>query len=125
MHNNNIYIMPRFHQTVLPLEKMMPIWFKLSIMFALVTFIESLIHVGNMKDQNINKWVNTSMSYDNWTNTAVCDTSKISKVIHEYPQLAEATFFSMIYLMLGCLRSAVNIIIPYYFTTFVISMYTA
>ena len=117
--------MPRFHQTVLPLEKMMKIWFQLSVLFGIVSFIETIMNMPSLEEQPTNKWVNMTQAYQNWTNTAVCDSSTLSKFMHEYPQVGEILVVSTAYFMIGSLRSISNIILPYYFTTYVISLYAS
>ena len=38
--------MSRFHQTVLPLEKMLKIWVKLNVVFAIVSFVETFVEMS-------------------------------------------------------------------------------
>ena len=116
------YNMPRFHQTVLPLEKMFKIWFKLSIIFAIVSFVETLIEMPALQEQHF-KLYNSTLAYKNWSNTATCQATVTSQLMHEYPYLAEVMIISSAYFLLGSLRAMTNVILPYYFTTFVISLY--
>ena len=116
--------MPRFHQTVLPLDKMISIWFRLSILFGIVSFVETLIEIPQHEEHHYNK-MNMTLAYKNWTNTATCKSGIASQFIHENPYLAEVMILSSAYFLLGSLRAITSIILPYYFTTFVISMYAS
>lgn len=118
-----LYNMPRFHQTVLPLEKMFKIWFKLSIVFAIVSFVETLIQLPALQEQHFNTLYNSTLAYKNWSNTATCQATVTSQLMHENPYLAEIMIISSAYFLLGSLRAMTNVILPYYFTTFVISLY--
>ena len=96
--------MPRFHQTVLPLEKMMKVWVKLSVAFSIVTFVETLV-------------------YKNCADTETCEASAISKILRDDLSMAEIMIISTLYYLFGAFRAMVTIILPYYFTTYVISLY--
>lgn len=117
--------MPRFHQTVLPLDKMISIWFRLSILFGIVSFVETLMEMPQHEEQHYNKMMNMTLAYKNWTNTATCKSGIASQFIHENPYLAEVMILSSAYFLLGSLRALSNIILPYYFTTCIIGLYSS
>ena len=117
--------MPRFHQTVLPLEKMLKIWIKLSMVFAIVSFVETLVEMPALRERHFSTIYNTTLAYKNWTDTATCEASAVSKLMHENPYVAEVMMISTVYFLLGSLRAMTNVILPYYFTTYVISLYAS
>lgn len=98
------HTMPRFYQTVLPLEKMLNVWVKLSVAFSIVSFVETLV-------------------YKNCTDTDTCEVSAISNILQDNLSVAEVMIISALYYLFGAFRAMVTIILPYYFTTYVISLY--
>ena len=127
LHNKLTYknTMPRFHQTVAPIEMMMTIWFKLSIGFGIITFFEMLLQAPDVEQRGYQGWANMTEAYKNWTDHAVCQASPVSQFVHEYPELSEVMITTVALFILGALRAGVHIILPYYLTTTVIAVWTS
>jgi hypothetical protein len=108
---------------VLPLEKMIKIWVKLSVIFAIVGFVKTLIDMPTLQEKHSSTIYNMVFAYKKWTNTASCDASVASRLIHENPYVVEFMIISIVYFLIGSLRAMVTIILPYYFTTYVVGLY--
>ena len=114
--------MPRFHQTVLPLEKMMKVWVKLSVAFAIVTFVETLVEIPELQERYFSDIYDAVLVYKNSSYTASDEVSTISKLMQNHPYVVELIMLFTMYYR-SAVRSMVTIILPYYFTTYIIGLY--
>ena len=124
LHTYKNTLMPRFNQTVAPIGLMMTIWFKISIGYGIVTFLEMLLQTPDVEEKGYQGWSNMTEAYKKWTDHAVCDASPVSQFIHEYPELSEVMITIVTLFILGALRAGVHIVLPYYLTTAVIEVWT-
>ena len=116
--------MPRFNQTVAPIGTMMTIWFKLSIVFGIVTFFEMLLQTPDIEEKGYQGWSNVTEAYKKWTDHAVCKASPVSQFLHEYLLLSELMLAIVTLFILGALRAGLHIVLPYYLTTAVIEVWS-
>lgn len=114
--------MPRFHQNVVPLDKMMKVWVKLSVAFSIVTFVETLVEMPELQERYFSDIYDTMLVYKNLTDISSGEVSTISKLMQNNPYVVELIIFFTMYYR-SAVRSMVTIILPYYFTTYIIGLY--
>lgn len=114
--------MPRFQQTILPLSNMITVFWKLSWLFAIATVVQNYLDPEPNPIDNLPSDYNYTQMRREWENNAQCYTH-VPSFVYKYPDVMYCAATIFVIWLLGAIKAITYVILPYYTSTTVISMW--